>query len=145
MPKRSPKIKPSKINDLYESNIKPTKVGGEAKVSFNFSRLRNYERKFCYQDRESKYFLKLIERLREVCNMSRQEMTVKNRKALRCHQINFSDPSVSEDSFGFSDDDLLEDAWQFQLTSNEHGRVHGFFIESTYYVVWLDPEHQLYS
>ncbi|MBI5345540.1 MAG: hypothetical protein HZB76_00110 [Chlamydiae bacterium] len=35
--------------------------------------------------------------------------------------------------------------WQFQLSSNEHGRVHGFFIAETFYVVWLDRNHKLYS
>lgn len=34
-------------------------------------------------------------------------------------------------------------SWQFAITRNKHGRVHGFLIEeiATFYVVWLDPNH----
>jgi hypothetical protein len=30
------------------------------------------------------------------------------------------------------------------LTANEYGRVHGFFLDEVFYVVWLDPDHKLY-
>ena len=35
-------------------------------------------------------------------------------------------------------------AWQFQLSANEHGRVHGFFIGNIFYIIWLDQDHKLY-
>ena len=34
--------------------------------------------------------------------------------------------------------------WQFALSANEHGRVHGFLVADTFFVRWLDPEHNLY-
>lgn len=34
--------------------------------------------------------------------------------------------------------------WQFQLSANEHGRVHGILIDQVFYIVWLDPNHALY-
>jgi hypothetical protein len=36
------------------------------------------------------------------------------------------------------------EGWQFCLTANEHGRVHGIIIDDTFYVIWLDHDHQLY-
>lgn len=38
-----------------------------------------------------------------------------------------------------------EAPYQFQIFANEYGRVHGFFSENIFYIVWLDPEHNLYS
>jgi len=34
--------------------------------------------------------------------------------------------------------------WQFALSANEHGRVHGILIGDTFYVIWLDHDHILY-
>ena len=42
------------------------------------------------------------------------------------------------------EDQLVEKPWQFALSANEHGRVHGFLIQNRFYIVWLDPEHELY-
>jgi hypothetical protein len=39
----------------------------------------------------------------------------------------------------------LKQPHQFSLSSNKHGRVHGFFIDEVFYVVWLDADHLLYS
>ncbi|MFH1766833.1 MAG: hypothetical protein ABH826_01935 [Patescibacteria group bacterium] len=78
-----------------------------------------------------------------ISGMNKQEMTMTNKKVLRCHQINFGTSSISESGFGLalSSDD---DAWQFQISSNAHGRVHGYFLKNVFYIVWLDPEHELY-
>ena len=32
----------------------------------------------------------------------------------------------------------------FNITKTRHGRVHGYFVESIFYIVWLDPKHELY-
>ena len=37
-----------------------------------------------------------------------------------------------------------EDAWEFEITRNEHGRVHGLLLDETFYIVWIDPDHNLY-
>ena len=81
--------------------------------------------------------------------MSRKEMIVINKGThcgLRCHTINFKKNSVKENGFGIpGNEELDEDAWQFSLSSNEHGRVHGYFVGNIYFIVWLDPEHNLYK
>lgn len=33
--------------------------------------------------------------------------------------------------------------WQFGIERSRPWRVHGFFIDSVFYIVWLDPEHRL--
>ena len=85
-------------------------------MSFNFCRLCTKANKFNYQGCRSKYFHKLLERLRDISKMNRNEMTIQNRVALRCHQIDFKNCDVSENTFGLGQD-IDDEAWQFQLTS----------------------------
>jgi hypothetical protein len=43
------------------------------------------------------------------------------------------------------EDEIVDQPWQFEISSNEHGRVHGFFIGNVFNVVWFDPKHLLYT
>lgn len=138
-------IRPTSLS-FDSAKIRPTKIEEPQGISFNFKRLceKQEEEKFVYKSRQASYFVTLLDRLREVSRMNIAEMTVQNRRSLRCHPIDFSQSSVSETSFGILGEDVDKDAWQFQLSSNEHGRVHGYFVENVFYVVWLDPNHELY-
>lgn len=67
-------------------------------------------------------------------------------RTLRIHKIDFRDSRVSVKGFGIPDAvEADANGWQFALSANEHGRVHGFLVEDTFFVRWLDPEHNLYS
>ena len=62
---------------------------------------------------------------------------------MRCHTHEWK--ATSEPSgFGLKGQLGQCEGWQFQISSNEHGRVHGIFINDVFFVVWLDPEHALY-
>ena len=142
---RKPKIKKT---DLALSNkyIQATPFNIEEKVSFNFKCLQTKDGKFEYKDCNSNYFNTLLERLRDLSRMSRNELTLHNRgKTLRCHPINFKKDRLSESTFGLPDRSLDDEAWQFSLTKKEHGRVHGYFAGSSFFVVWLDYKHELYQ
>ena len=145
MPRKS-KINPTEIPS-GSSRIRPSQISEIEKVSFNFRRLQNVVGKFDFNGKATNYFNNLINRLCEVSKMSRRELTVINRgvrAGLRCHTINFSDTNITEDGFAIpGNEELDEDAWQFSLSSNEHGRVHGYFVGNIFFIVWLDPEHNL--
>ena len=115
-----------------------------AEVCFSFKYLHSGHGKFRYEDRPTGYFLKLLERLREVCRLTSQQMFTTHKEPLRCHG---HDWSMTTEPKGFGLKGQVADCkgWQFQLSSNEHGRVHGFFIQEVFFVVWLDPEHKLYA
>lgn len=142
MAKKS-KFKQSKLEQKSE-HIKPSSIEGDDKISFNFRRLRSKEEKFKYYDNDSQYFLKLLDRLRSICNLTPIELKTSRSPALRCHPINFADNRCTEDSFGLNSQDIDDNGWQFEISQNEHGRIHGFFLENVFYVVWLDPNHELY-
>lgn len=85
-----------------------------------------------------------MERLKALSGLTNQELLVNRSSALRCHPIKWED--TSETGFGLPNEEQLVDTpYQFSLSSNEHGRVHGFLIDTVFYVVWLDPDHLLYS
>ena len=89
------------------------------------------------------YLIALIERLRDVCRLTPDEFRVAGR-ALRSHEIAWSSSS-RPDGFGLPEVITASGVpWQFALSANEHGRVHGLLVGDRFYVVWLDPAHQLY-
>lgn len=143
MAKRS-KIRETKL-PLETERIRPSETDGTQSVSFNFRRLKQNEGKFIYEQQEGNYFCTLLERLKNISLMTRMEMTHKNAKSLRCHHVDFTNVQVSENTFGILGEDVDQDAYQFSITSNEHGRVCGYFVEHIFFVVWLDPDHELYS
>lgn len=143
MPKKSIKINPTKVGK-GSRYVPPVEIPRNGEVSFNFKRLCTKGEKFNYRNKEANYFLALIERLKNVCGMERRALLSNRSNSLRCHPIDFSEARVSEDSFGVLGEDIDNDAWQFQISSNAHGRVHGYFVGDIFYVVWFDPEHELY-
>ena len=113
-------------------------------VKFSFKYLILDNETFSYQDRESPYFISFIERMKHICAMKCQELKYPTVKALRNHYIDWD--STSQSSFGFKNEEQLVDRpFQFGISGNEHGRIIGFFIDSTFYVVWFDPNHAVYS
>lgn len=135
------KFKPKKLNKVTPTLI-PSKVEQNKKVSFNFRFLIDCE-KFRFSNVEKSYFLTLMQRFSDLSSSNRLELVTNRSPGLRCHTIDWND--VTEDSFGIKNEEICNDAYQIALTSNKHGRVHGFFIEDVFYVRWLDPEHNLYS
>lgn len=58
------------------------------------------------------------------------------------HRIDF--PTTTEpDGFGLDEQLGTEDSWQFAVHPSLGWRVHGFFIDDTFFVVWLDEYHRL--
>ncbi len=111
-------------------------------VSFLYFRERD---PFVTTSVDKTYAGALLERLTDVCGMTVRQMKEHRHSPLRCHPIRFAEASEKA-GFDHVNADLLDgtEAYQFSLTSNKHGRVHGFFVGSVFYVVWVDPRHALH-
>ncbi len=63
------------------------------------------------------------------------------------HEIKWNDKQIKEPNFTCLNSKLMEqvkeDCWQLGINATTF-RIHGFFIENIFYIVWLDPLHQLY-
>ena len=86
-----------------------------------------------------------LQRLHDVSRMAMSALRDDNRNtALRNHAIKWNE-TTEPSGFSQLPKQLQPDTpWQFSLTSNLHGRVHGFILSNTFYVVWIDPDHSLY-
>lgn len=83
---------------------------------------------------EGEWFLELLDCLKSVSNMDIPEL----RQSIHdFHPIEWEDTNTSEPAGG----EQLE-YWQFRLDKSS-GRVIGFLIDSVFYIVWLDPHHNL--
>jgi hypothetical protein len=112
-------------------------------ISFSFQFLDVNHHKFNVNGKQANYFQKLIDRLKDISSIERRQLSGYSNKTLRFHSIKWVD--TTERCFGIPNEDtIVEEPMQFSLSANEHGRVHGFFIENVFHIVWLDPNHELY-
>lgn len=141
MPK---KIKKSDARNVQSSlGIKPFYTSTPQGISFSYKYFQSNHIKFSTADRDAEYLIALLERLRDLSSWKVQEFITNRSPALRCHLIAWED--TTETCFGFpGEEQLVDTPYQFSISSNKHGRVHGFFIEEIFYIVWLDPDHRLY-
>jgi hypothetical protein len=123
--------------------IQKTKLKPLQCISFSFKYFQDDHRKYSCTSKEVAYWLTLLDRLKALSGLTAQELLVNRSSSLKCHPIKWED--TSENGFGLPNEEQLVDIpYQFSLSSNEHGRVHRFFIDQVFYIVWLDPNHQLY-
>lgn len=127
--------------------VKKPNEDGCLRFSFKYLHIPS-DGKFSIGDRDAAYYLVLLDRLKSVsshqCGAFRSGAT----GGLRNHPIRFGDDkSLTEDGFNCLNATLREEieqaAFQFSLSTHEHGRVHGFMISDVFFVVWLDPRHEL--
>ena len=135
------KIRPTQLRQ--PSAIKPV-LPSPVRISFSFRHLQTEHRKFQFSHRDSSYFCKLLDRLKHVCELSWQQMRTSHKDSVRCHDHKWH-LTTEPDGFGLKGQLADCQGWQFAVSGNEHGRVHGFIIGNVFFVVWLDPDHKLYA
>ena len=139
------RIKPSKV---IESNEIKTSPISNAYITFSFQHFDNTSDKFTINECEIKYFTAVLERLKGISSLRINEFTKNRSKLIRSHSISWDD-TTEKDGFVCLNKSLRDYAnqvsFQFQITANEHGRIHGFISDNIFYVVWFDPFHKLYS
>jgi len=138
---------PKNTPQVGKNGIRATNIQGlhDETVIFSFKYLDCYSEKFEFDSRDSKYFLSLISRIRDVSTMKAVDFEQKYNKTLRNHPIDWRHSKISESTLGIKGRaDVDDKAFQFSISSNEHGRVHGFLIDTIFFVRWLDHEHKLY-
>jgi hypothetical protein len=147
---------PSKINPgKIEKSRSRINAGGEnlslpLSLSFSFRFLQEKHDKFNFSGKNTDYFMNFFMRLKELSTWDRKRFCNERSNSWRIHQHEWSNAGVSENTYGTGingarNDEHDEASYQFQLSANLHGRIHGFLIGEVFYIVWFDPEHKLYS
>lgn len=138
------KIKAGKISAIDNKIVAGTPNMPKATLSFSFQYIDHEHAKFGFSAQEAGYFCKVLERLKNISSLTALEFTTNRNAALKSHCIEWQ--TISEpDGFSHLNEQFQSyTPYQFAVSRNEHGRIHGFFIGNIFHVVWLDPGHQLY-
>lgn len=123
----------------------------EKNISFSFLYF-SQENNFGLKDVSSSWFLSVLERLKSLGNYSKSQILEDPRlkKTLRIHDINFNDSNVSikRSSISSIPDEIRNNDADFPFyqisVSTSRGRIIGFFIDSTFFVVYFDKFHNMY-
>ena len=92
----------------------------------------------------SEFLAGLLQELFQICQgQVCQFAEFENRR--HNHMIVFSETTEPNGFAHLPEQIEPEVYWQFAVLEHHTWRVHGFFISSVFYIVWLDPDHQLCS
>jgi hypothetical protein len=120
-------------------------LGGYTPLRFSFKHLDLYgKEKFSLTRCKDGYMEKLLCRLRDLCGLSVKDFRTNKSQSLKIHRITWSETSEVPGFSSLNEQLRGAEAWQFEVTKNEHGRVHGILLEDTFYIIWVDPDHCLY-
>lgn len=73
-----------------------------------------------------------------------QALTTQQDKSVRNHTHDWSKTARPNGFSSLNEHFRDYPGWQFCISANEHGRVHGVIIDDTFYIIWLDHNHNLY-
>jgi hypothetical protein len=137
-------IKPSAQDSASKMKPLPVNENGVLTFSFKHLQLSHPDGKFCIKNKDGSYLFSMLNRLKDVSTIRTTDFRSSGGSALRAHKIEWKQTS-EKDGFSHLNDQLqLATPFQFQISANEHGRIHGFLIGDIFYAVWFDPTHQLY-
>jgi len=114
-------------------------------VCFSFKYLEIEHEKFDLPDTSVKisYLYTILDRLKQISSMHCNEFRLSG-KALRSHIIKWEN-TTEPDGYCHLSEQMQEcSPWQFSLSREELGRIHGFILGDIFYVVWIDHDHKLY-
>lgn len=142
-----PKVRRNTIQDknaAIASAKQTAESNASSLINFSFKYFDTSSEKFPCHCWDGEFYQELFNRIKDLCSLQKLEFTANRSKTLRSHPIKWQE--TSEQGFGFPmEDQIVDTPYQFSLSANDKGRVHGFFISNTFYVVWLDKNHLLYS
>lgn len=124
------------------TNIKKTAPDPELRFSFKF--FDHTDPHVCPPEFDPGYTQTLMQRLKALSGWKVKEFTGKPDSAVRNHQHDWSKTARPRGFAALNATYKAYPGWQFCLTANAHGRVHGIIIDDTFYVIWLDQNHQVY-
>jgi hypothetical protein len=91
------------------------------------------------------YTRSLMSRLRDLSGWRVSDFTNTKSKSIRAHPIDWDKTARPSGFSQLNEQYQSYMPWQFSVSSNEHGRVHGIIIGECFYVIWLDCNHVVYS
>ena len=133
-------MKKTKVS--FQSAIHKTAI--DDYIRFSFQHFDPSDEEVCPPTFQPRYTQTLMERLKALSSWSVKEFMNSHSKSIRAHTHDWEKTARPRGFQHLNEQLRASPAWQFQLSKDEHGRVHGFFIGNTFYVIWLDRDHKVY-
>lgn len=138
------KIKKNHPPVRSETGIKAV-LPDEGTLKFSFKLFDSADDEVCPKSFKDGYTRTLMELLRDLSTWKVSEFTGPTNKTIRNHRIDWADTQRPDGFKNLNVQYQDYQPWQFSLSANEHGRVHGLLIGECFYLVWLDCNHVVYS
>mgnify|MGYP003289023157 CR=1 FL=1 len=127
----------------------PQEDNGYMFITFSFKYF-GQQRFFEIGEQDATWFVSLLDKMKELSGKTRKILeNPTERKAYRFHPINWNAKKcpIKIEDIDSLPQNIIENAeeiifWQFQL-SKSTGRVVGFFYDNIFYIVLLDPKHNI--
>ena len=139
--------KPSPRSPLPPTKLPAPEPLGRVNLSLSFEFFRERE-PFTLAAGGAGYCEALLARLRDVCSMTAEAVRASRSPSLRHHRIDWAattEPAGFDRHRRRNCSKSAAGRASSASPANKYGRVHGFWIEDTFYLVWLDPSHALYA
>jgi len=133
------RIKPGRVEPRAGRITTPPPPGGF--ISFSY---RYFARTAKFSGCGPRWFDSVVDRLQALSSLRPQEVLSNRSPALRAHPIDFGHTTEPRGCAHLNPQLRGYEPYQFQI-SKEMGRVHGFFTDLVFNVVWFDPHHRLYT
>ena len=122
----------------------PPPVLDTSPVTFSFKYLDvQGNAKFLFQHCDGEFLEHLILELQRLSAGTVSEFCEYDHER-QSHAIRFGETTEPAGFTHLGEQVEPEEFWQFGFRRDRPWRVHGFFIDSVFYIVWLDPHHRLY-
>ena len=134
-------IAKASFNDEYKIPLAQPGLGKEEKILFSFSAIQRNEY-FNLDGTCQNWASDLFYSLEEASEIKLKDVYAgiysgKN-STLRIHSHKeVKNPCVYPQNVN------LEDMWQIRISKSKGG-IHGIFVENVFYIIWFDPQHNLY-
>jgi hypothetical protein len=130
---------------LSEQSKKDIKIWNEGRITFSFRFFDKDTEEFNCGGIKDSWFLSLLDTLKHISEFTKVEFLSNRSTRLRVHSHSWDQLDHKYDLPGSYMEQLSEDACIQFSVSKANGRIHGFMIENTFFVVWFDPHHNLYA
>ena len=132
---------PNKKFPIPKEELEYLKTLNDKKMVFSFRFIELEHEAFNLTGTCYKWGNDLFNLLKELSLISRNQFVIDLKDHYRCHTHDWSELRYKYD---FSDDFLEQVECRQARISTSKGGIHGFIIGNRFYVVWLDPQHNLY-
>lgn len=137
-----PEVKPKEkdVSKILQT-LKEEKNNDDKKIKVSFQFFDRKNKLFNLGEIENEWFIDLIDTMKLLTEITKKQLFGEYRDKFKPH------PYDEIEKLNCKDEMLINpqyEAWQLRLDKS-HGRLHGFFVENTYYIRFLDRWHNMYD